>query len=515
MKTMSSGEESICSPDSTVSSLLRSFSIDSANPRSNSWVHYKDKLYSSASEALEAYIEDFDLSLTSPGISTGKICLCHSTPKQTEFSKRRAKAKRALGDVSQLVGLGSRASPSGRQTEHDPDSTSLATDDLLAFPADGSLPFDLLKSRHPRSAWNSRSLNTSRCPCQTSSLDAKSAFGLQEDGKAVARQNPHKDLSKKKDQVSKPDGYDAVASKGSSRPLSLEDNSFSMRNYPRWLTSQKSALSVSGISSIPDFHYPAWLKSYNLFPDSAQSEGQNVNVQSKASSSQTLETLRKTHSGDQDSSNCFEQKDCWNRRGANKVEGSCNSDPEDQLEFLTLKADKGLEGSTQDVSDTPEDAASPSTTEILGAERSWENAPAASKAPVPVCCEDMGSAPPLPKAEIIHKFLQDCLNDKNKEAVSCGDQHHRPLEALKLMLFKLQAIQGSFSQHETAEQEEELERLSGQAESEFKLCDSEITPLTNSIQKALHHLSRLQSLEDNSKQQEQTSDREDKQQMKE
>lgn len=97
---MSSGEESVCSPDSTVSSLLRSFSIDSANPRSNSWIHYKNKFYSSASEALEAYIEDFDLSLTSPGISTGKICLCHSTPKQTKFSKHRAKAKRGMSSAN-------------------------------------------------------------------------------------------------------------------------------------------------------------------------------------------------------------------------------------------------------------------------------------------------------------------------------------------------------------------------------------------------------------------------------
>ncbi|OPJ71404.1 lung adenoma susceptibility protein 2 [Patagioenas fasciata monilis] len=225
---------------------------------------------------------------------------------------------------------------------------------------------------------------------------------------------------------------------------------------------------------------------------------------------------------------------CQDLRSDNKLEGSCNSDPdtcfpfnnlfsrrikktfrEDQLEFLTSKADKGLEGSTQDVSDTLENAASPSTTEILGAERSWENTPAAFKAPVPVCCEDMENTPPLPKAEIIHKFLEDCLNDKNKEAVSYDHQHHRPLEALKLMLFKLQAIQGSFSQNETVEQKEELKRLSGQAESEFKLCASEIIPLTNSIQKALHHLSRLQSLEDNGNQQEQTSDHEDKQEMKE
>uniref|UniRef100_A0A8C6YRI3 Uncharacterized protein n=1 Tax=Nothoprocta perdicaria TaxID=30464 RepID=A0A8C6YRI3_NOTPE len=57
------------SPDSTVSSLLASCSIDSDNSYSGSVIHYKDKLYSSASEALEAYIEDFDLknSSTFPG----------------------------------------------------------------------------------------------------------------------------------------------------------------------------------------------------------------------------------------------------------------------------------------------------------------------------------------------------------------------------------------------------------------------------------------------------------------
>lgn len=98
-----------------------------------------------------------------------------------------------------------------------------------------------------------------------------------------------------------------------------------------------------------------------------------------------------------------------------------------------------------------------------------------------------------------------------------GGHHHRPLEALKLMLFKLQAIQGSLGQNETAEQKEEFEELSEKAEAELKLCDSEIIPLTNSIQKALHHLSRLKSLvEDNSNQQEQTDDHEeDKQEKKE
>ncbi|KAM6187554.1 lung adenoma susceptibility protein 2-like [Sarcoramphus papa] len=536
--TSSIKEGSVCSPDSTVASLLKSCSIDSNNPYSNSLILYKDKLYSSASEALEAYIEDFDLSLTSSEISTGKICICQSTPKQVKFSKHHAKEKHALDGFNQRIGLGSLASPSRRQSECDPDLISLATDDLLAFPADGSLPFvqhTPFKSRHQSSEWNRRSLQTSFYPYQTSSLDIESGFSLQENGKAVAHQNPHKDFSKKKRSVCTPDRYNYVSSKGSSRPLSFEENSntFPFKNYPRWLTSQKSDLSVSGISSIPNFHYPVWLKSYNLFSDSTrESDGQNFNIQGKASSSQAFEILKKRHSVDKDSSNFFEQKGCPDLRDDNKVEESCSYESpeacfpfensfsrhakklfrEDQLELLTLKADRGLESS---IKDTLENDGSPSTTDILGAERSWENAPGAFKPPVPVCCEDMENALPFPKADIIHKFLEDCLNDKNKENTVSGGHHHRPLEALKLMLFKLQAIQGSLSQNETAEQKEEFEKLSEKAEAELKLCDSEVIPLTNSIQKALHHLSRLKRLvEDNSNQQEQTDDHEEDKQEK-
>ncbi|XP_076217477.1 lung adenoma susceptibility protein 2-like isoform X1 [Aptenodytes patagonicus] len=540
--TSSKKESSICSPESTISSLLTSYSIDSNNPYSDSLIQYKDKLYSSASEALEAYIEDFDRSLTSSEISTGKICICQSTPKRVQFVKHHARKKHASDDFNQHVGLGSLASPCRRQTECDPDLISLATDDLLAFPADGSLPFvqhTPFKSRHQSSELNRRSLKTSFCPYQTSSLDTESGFSsLQENGKAVAHQNPHKDFSKKKHNVHTPDRCDSVSSKGSSRPFSCEEtsNTFPFKNYPRWLTSQKSDLSVSGISSIPNFHYPVWLKSYNLFSDSTkENDGQNFNIQGKASSSQTSEILTKRHSVNKDSSNFFEQNSCLDLRDDNKVEERYNYDNpdacfqfdnsfsrhtkkpfrEDQLELLTLKADKGLESSTEDLSNTLENDGSPSTTDILGAERSWENAPGAFKPPVPVCCEDMENVLPFPKADIIHKFLEDCLNDKNKGTTFSGGYHHRPLEALKLTLFKLQAIQGSLSQNETAEQKEEFEKLSEKAEAELKLCDSEIIPLTNSIQKALHHLSRLKSLvEDNSNQQEQTGDHEEDKQDK-
>ena len=234
----------------------------------------------------------------------------------------------ALDDFDQHVGSGSLASPSRRQTECDLDLMSLATDDLLAFPADGSLPVvqhSPFKSRHRSTEWSRQPLKTSFCPYQTSSLTTENGFSLQENGKAVAHQHPDKDFRRKKHNVSTPDKYDSVSSKGSLRPLSFEENSNAFKNYPRWITSQKSDLSVSGIRSIPNFHYPVWLKSYNLFSDpTKESDGQNFNTQGKASSSQNSEILKKGHSVDKDSSNFFEQSGCLDPRGENKVKGTCS-----------------------------------------------------------------------------------------------------------------------------------------------------------------------------------------------
>ncbi|XP_040434387.1 LOW QUALITY PROTEIN: lung adenoma susceptibility protein 2-like [Falco naumanni] len=416
--TSSIKESSVCSPDSTVSSLLTSYSIDSNIPYSNTLIHYKGKLYSSASEALEGYIENFGLSLTSSERSTGKICICQSTPKQVKFSKHHATGKHALDDFNRHVGSGFLASPSRRQSECDPDSISLVTEDLLAFPADGSPPFvqhNPLISEHQSSEWNRWSLKTSFCPCQTSSLDTASGFSLL---------------------------------------------------FPIFIT--QSGLRVTAFFS----------------GSTKESDGQSSNIQGKASSPQAFEILRKRHSVDKDCSNFSEQNACLDLRGDNKVEGSCNYDSpdacfpsdnsfsrhtkkpfrEDQLELLTLKVNRSLESSTEDLSNNLKNDGSP-TTDILGAEMTWEKCSR--------CFENTFS----------------------------GGHHHRPLEALKLMLFKLQAIQRSLSRNETAEQKEEFEKLSETAEAELKLCDSEIIPLTNSIQKALHHLSHRKSLvEENSNQ---------------
>lgn len=77
----------VCSRESSVSSLLASCSLsgsNSCNPDVS--VQYKDKLYSSASQALQAYIDDFDLSRMYPGVSTGKISIDKCPANMPEFS---------------------------------------------------------------------------------------------------------------------------------------------------------------------------------------------------------------------------------------------------------------------------------------------------------------------------------------------------------------------------------------------------------------------------------------------
>ncbi|XP_062455922.1 lung adenoma susceptibility protein 2 isoform X2 [Rhea pennata] len=430
---------SVNSPDSTISSLLAGYSIDNNNPYSNSVIHYKDKLYSSASEALEAYIEDFDLSLVSSEISTGKICISQSTPKRSGFSKPRTKERYVLEDFNQHAGLGSAASSCRRRTECDPDLISLTTDDLLAFPADGSLPVvqcSLFKSKHQSSEWNRQSLKKSAFyPYQISSLSSEKDFCLQENDKPVANQKLYKNVSKKKHSIRASHKYNSVSSKENPRALSFEENSsaFPVKNYPRWLTSGKSNLSVSGISSIPNFQYPVWLSSHNLFSDSAsESNGQTFNTQHEASSSQTSAILKKRHSMDKDHSHFFEHNSCLDLIGDNEVAESYDYHSPDSyfqfhnsfsrhmkqpfredLELLTLKTEKSLESSTEDLSDALKNDDSPSTTDILEAERSWENIPVAFKSPVPVCCEDKEKTG-FPEANIVHEFLEDCINDKSK-----------------------------------------------------------------------------------------------------
>ena len=77
----------VCSRESSVSSLLASCSLSgSHSSNSDGSFQHKDKLYSSASQALQAYIDDFDLSRMCPGVTTGKMNICKCPANVPEFS---------------------------------------------------------------------------------------------------------------------------------------------------------------------------------------------------------------------------------------------------------------------------------------------------------------------------------------------------------------------------------------------------------------------------------------------
>lgn len=76
-----------CSRESSVSSLLASCSLSGgSSSNSGGSFQYKDKLYSSASEALQAYIDDFDLCREYPGANPGRVKTGGASRNMLRFS---------------------------------------------------------------------------------------------------------------------------------------------------------------------------------------------------------------------------------------------------------------------------------------------------------------------------------------------------------------------------------------------------------------------------------------------
>lgn len=161
-----------------------------------------------------------------------------------------------------------------RYVARDPDLLSLATDDLLGFPSDGSLPFSQVSHwKHCKNVNNyykpslpshtapssplKSSLNTRPNLHNSQSLDL---WKLGED----LKENRTNALLEK-DRENHPAYYNTLNAPYLSRGPEVP------KSYPRWLTSQKSELGVSGITSIPEVLYPLWIRDYCLLENSNSS----------------------------------------------------------------------------------------------------------------------------------------------------------------------------------------------------------------------------------------------------
>uniref|UniRef100_A0A3Q2ZXH6 Uncharacterized LOC108251021 n=1 Tax=Kryptolebias marmoratus TaxID=37003 RepID=A0A3Q2ZXH6_KRYMA len=239
------------SPESTVTSLLSSSGHLRSSlrpPELNSTIRYRNKDYDSASAALDAYIEDFERSCQNCRSLTGSLVLPRdppSTPTRPRGGSLRNRdvLQERLTDreldflklpVSSLRHRGNR------------DRLSMTTDELLSIPYDGSMPVTHTSAFIQgllSLAAASQSLPSSTRPAHRT----RTGLGSRADPLNLD-QNPVPSRSRgPEDMLSS-----AADSSSAQRAADL--------HLPRWLTSNKSLMDGSEISSLPDLKHPAWIR---------------------------------------------------------------------------------------------------------------------------------------------------------------------------------------------------------------------------------------------------------------
>lgn len=199
-----------------------------------------------------------------------------------------------------------------REIINDIDSISLTTDDLLKLPADGSFSVTYIGPGHQTHK------KSKKCTGKSSFLDNERKKNVQEptipvgknnsvtsiytnlNGKQCERLKTSKVVNKTNKHISEAPVY--VAKKLPFKDSSEQSCKDSLaKNYPRWLTSQKSDLNISGITSLPDFKYPVWLHNQDLLPDTNSERIFKEDQNSPGQSYQAQRTSRFTNKLD-----CFE-----------------------------------------------------------------------------------------------------------------------------------------------------------------------------------------------------------------
>ncbi|KAK3555437.1 hypothetical protein QTP86_016118 [Hemibagrus guttatus] len=459
--------DGIPSPESTVTSLLASSGRlrSSLHPEPLHTIKYKDRHYESASDALDAYIADFQSSVSSVGQL--ELPKEQNTPHLLCSGYRNRDVLKSSLTDQELDILKLPTASKRRESDH----ISMTTDDLLLLPVDGSLPvtrtsafISRLESSRQRNSANTSVWSRSR-PAEgpNKSLNCSSASRtLYVDDLLMGN-------SKLKHASLHSDSFMSTKTN--------KQHSVSFHHIPRWMTSRKSEMEFSGLTSIPDLKYPAWLEEYDV-----NVRTQNVPAWVNQLKRKTLESHEELNVQE----NLIGQTgDNGEPFSGDKI-GSLIQRAEDVLKSPSL----GFCGSDKNQHGSPG-----TTEELLEAERSWDNPPVTFKSPVPVGC----TVEQIPAGE-----FQTNAKEKSLGSFSSGyssRKHPGPVEALKQMLFSLQAVEQRVTQ-----EKDEIQNISSrpvsnpiiQAENHDndKVEDYDLIPGGQSLKRALHHLGRLKNLVD-------------------
>ncbi|KAG2465523.1 LAS2 protein, partial [Polypterus senegalus] len=550
----------ICSPESTVTALLASsgyLKSTLSNDVDSAVIMFKDKKYESATEALNAYIEDFEQSCDASVKSPGKLKLSRSSSNNSNRFGLHMKNKDVLKGSLSNKELSMLDLPVGQPFPRNSDLVSLTTDDLLALPPDGSLPVTrtsaaLSRSDRLRSLDFSSFSTTYRKPTSLNAsrfsskdLELPEVRLPSQRNRIHATKNNFEDFDQKHSTFRKyMDVTDLHLKHTVSAPSTLTNHKQSepelptctFNNYPRWLTSWKSEMDFSGISSLPDTKYPLWLRECDLASEASGNTESNKQVMEDVTldknnhfklysdwqNNQQKEVWDNVHQDNLNNLlNCARetikksnglltpkhvsvlgkgQLDMTTQNGRirspfefERRNGFAEPFQDHEMNLLMHKAEKSR--SVRQSCNIKENV-SIQTEDVLDADRSWDNPPIIFNPPVPVDGEEELELERRGKTKLIENYLTDCINSTNEAVCSNFSggsfrKHHGPVETLKHMMFSLQSVEQCFNSEQT-----HLQEMSDKLDLEKPLENFETAAGSQSLQRALHHLVRLKNLVD-------------------
>uniref|UniRef100_A0A3Q1F2B9 Lung adenoma susceptibility protein 2 n=1 Tax=Acanthochromis polyacanthus TaxID=80966 RepID=A0A3Q1F2B9_9TELE len=511
---MESMVDDFLSPESTVTSLLSSSGHLRSSlrpPEHNDTFRYRDKDYDSASAALDAYIADFDRSRQNSEASTGKLVLQQnqpSTPSRPRLLRNKDVLRERLTD-QELDFLNLPVSSLRHHSNRD--RLSMTTDELLSIPNDGSMPVThtsaFLQGFLSRSD-ASQHRPSSRPACRT-------CCGLSSSHTVPHHQNQnhhhHSLLSRTSRScrcksragaaMFKPgvDVSSAASFKSAHRAVRSEwaepSSSF---HLPHWFTSNKADMNCSGISSVPDFNYPAWIQSCDLSEPPPSTDLWDFNAAAPRTRAPSwVEDLEKDNDPSNTPAQVDDQQTLRDLRlqlaeqisviAADRKDSKTALFRDNRIESLIQKADQVLNSLSQNCG---------------GAESPPE--PVFSSALSPVNTEDLlmvspSLCPPAAQDSAAGGVTESLTEKKVK--FQDYDSHEAsvwkqpgPVEALKQMLFRLQSVESELQRQQEASPE--LQNRLQMPEKQFPDGEAELQSFLGqpSLQRALHHLNRLKLL---------------------
>ncbi|KAK2888609.1 lung adenoma susceptibility protein 2 isoform X1 [Channa argus] len=496
------------SPESTVTTLLSSSGHlrSSLLPPEHGNFRYRDKSYDSASAALDAYIADFEMSQQNSMSQTGRLILPHahsSTPSRPRLNTLRNKdvlreslTERELDFLNLPV--------SSLRHRDNRDRLSMTTDELLSIPQDGSMPVThtsafiqglLSQSGGSQPHSSFRPVNRACAGLRSSHTNSQLSHHqnpplTQIPRSSRYRRRPDAAPSKTHDDILSVSSFKRAhraAGSGHAEPSTL-------LYLPHWLTSNKADMDCSGMSSVPDLKYPGWIHHCNLSeplaPESELWDGHAPRTRapswvaelevddteqtlSQVDTQQTLRDLRLQ----------FAEQISLLTAGTKKSDIMETLFRDNRIESLIQKADQVLNSLSQSSSCADIPAGSVNTEEpVLSSPSQTQQRPM-----------DSGAA-----------GVPEALTGRGAQAPGCGLHGNNiwkqpgPVEALKQMLFRLQAVEAELQRQQayvapalSDRKQTETPVKQERPEKEVELEGFSGGP---SLQRALHHLSRLKLL---------------------